>query len=391
MTSGYDVYSDIKKGMGKMRLIMSGGGTGGHINPAIAIADAVKRIRPSTDIIFVGTERGLESRLVPDAGYPIRYIDVEGIKRSLSLSNVRALYKAAKATSQVRALIEEFRPDGAVGTGGYVCFPVMRAASSAGIYTALHESNAIPGLAVKALKKRTDRIFVNFEECASALELPDKVIRTGNPMRAGLSSERREEFRDRLGVTGSYRYLIISFGGSLGAKAINNAALCLMKELTSKRPDILHVHACGKQGYADFLSEMHESGLDKVKNIRVSEYIYDMPLWLTASDLVISRCGAMTLSEIAEAGRASILVPSPNVVDDHQYKNARAFADGGAAYVVREEENIGERITELTATILSDRTVRGKMEENAKKFSFPDANRVIAEEIVKGIGEKSRS
>lgn len=371
-----------------MRLIMSGGGTGGHINPAIAIADEVKRLRPSTDIIFVGTERGLESRLVPDAGYPIRFIDVEGIKRSLSLSNIRALYKAMKATSQVKALIEEFRPDGVIGTGGYVCFPVMRAASSAGIYTALHESNAIPGLAVKALKNRTDRIFVNFEECAQALGMSDKVQRTGNPMRMGISASRREEFRDRLGVTGSYRYLIISFGGSLGARAINEAALYLMKELTCQRPDILHVHACGKHGYSDFVSRMKESGLDKCKNIRVSEYIYDMPLWLTASDLVISRCGAMTLSEIAEAGRASILVPSPNVVDDHQYKNARAFADGGAAYVVREEENIGERITELSRTVLSDRTVRERMEQSAAKFSFPDASRVIAEEIIKGISKK---
>lgn len=373
-----------------MRLIITGGGTGGHINPAIAIADELKRIRPSTDIIFVGTERGLESRLVPDAGYPIRFIDVEGIKRSLSISNIRALYKAMRAMGEVRKILEEFNPDGVVGTGGYVCFPVIRAAASAGIYTALHESNAIPGLAVRALKDRTDRIFVNFEECAQALELPEKVMRTGNPMRDGLSVSRREEFRERLGITGSYRYLILSFGGSLGAKALNDAVLWMMKEFTSKRPDILHVHASGKQGYPEFVSELHGAGLDGCRNIRVSEYIYDMPLWLTASDLVISRCGAMTLSEIAEAGRASILIPSPNVVDDHQYKNASAFSDGGAAYVVRENENVGERITELAKTVLSDRTVRESMEENAKKFSFPNASRVIAEEIIKGIRDKKR-
>lgn len=380
----------LKKDTVKMRIIVTGGGTGGHINPAIAIADALRQTDKDCEILFVGTPSGMENRLVVEAGYPIWHIDVEGIRRSLSIRNAFAAVKAIRAVGKAREIIKKFRPDAAVGTGGYVCYPMIRACSDMGIYTALHESNAIPGLAVRVLKKRTDRIFVNFPECIEALGVPEKTLRCGNPLRKGLERTKRAELREKYGITGRYRYVILSFGGSLGASALNTGALDVMERLSSKRGEILHVHACGRNGQREFFERFCALGLDKCKNIRASEYISDMPEWMNVADVVVSRSGAMTLSEIASAGRASVLIPSPNVVDDHQYKNAKAFSDAGAAYLVTEGSEDMSRLPEIVDTVLSDRRVRFKMEERASAFDVPNAGRTIAEEILKGIEEKKR-
>lgn len=362
-----------------MRVIFAGGGTAGHINPAISVADAILKIDDKSEILFIGTEKGLENRLCAEAGYPLWHIDVTGIKRSFSVDNLKAAFKVFTATSKARKMLEKFRPDAVVGTGGYICYPVIRAASSMGIYTALHESNAIPGMAVKMLKNKVDRIYVNFEECARLLGGGERIIRSGNPMRVTPFS--RDLTREELGVTGKYRYVVLSFGGSLGAETVNSECLRLMKNFTSKRKDIFHIHATGKVGYGETMRAFNELGLSECKNISVREYIYDMPKWLTAADLVISRSGAMTLSEIAAAGRASILIPSPNVTDNHQYKNAKAFSDAGAAYTLCEGSDELSRLSELVETVLSDKAVRGKMEENAKKFDFPGAAEMIAGEL----------
>ena len=370
------------------RIIVTGGGTGGHINPAIAIADALTELEKDTEILFIGTPRGMENRLVGEAGYPIWHIDVSGIRRSLSPKNISAVIKAVKAVGEAKRVIEKFRPDAAVGTGGYVCYPIIKACSDAGIYTALHESNAIPGLAVRVLKNKVDRIFVNFDECATALSVPEKTVRSGNPLRKGLDRGKRELLRERYGISGNYRYVILSFGGSLGANTVNSLALDIMSALSSKRSDILHVHACGRNGTSEFFEKFRAIGLDKCKNIRVSEYITDMPEWMTAADVVVSRSGAMTLSEIAASGRASVLIPSPNVVDDHQYKNARAFADAGAAYVIKEGSADMARLPEIVETVLSDRAARAEMERKATFFDVPSASSLIAREILDGIKRK---
>ena len=367
------------------RIIMTGGGTGGHINPAIAIADALKELDADTEILFVGTPNGMENRLVGEAGYPIWHIDVSGIRRSLSLKNISAVVKAVRSVGEAKRIIEKFRPDAAVGTGGYVCYPIMKASADMGIYTALHESNAIPGLAVKVLKNKVDRIFVNFDACATALFVPEKTVRSGNPLRRGLDRGKRELLREKYGISGNYRYVILSFGGSLGASTVNSLAIDVMSVLSSKRKDILHVHACGKNGGSEFFEKLRALGLDKCKNIRASEYITDMPEWLTVSDVVISRSGAMTLSEIAAAGRASVLIPSPNVVDDHQYKNASAYASVGAAYVIREGSVDMARLPEIVETILSDRAARMEMERKAMLFDVPNAASIIARDILDGI------
>ena len=363
-----------------MRVIFAGGGTAGHINPAIAIADAVCTFEKNSEILFIGTKRGLENRLCEEAGYPLWHIDVSGIKRSLTFDNVKAAVKALRAIGTAEKMIKKFRPDAVVGTGGYICYPVIKAASGMGIYTALHESNAIPGMAIKMLKNKVDRIFVNFKECGELLGGGEKIVRSGNPMKK--LAKDRKSIREELGITGRYRYVLLSFGGSLGAETVNREILNLMERFTGRRNDVYHLHAVGKSGYNEFYKAFTERGLEKCKNICVKEYIYDMPKWLTAADLVISRSGAMTLSEIASAGRASILIPSPNVTDNHQYKNARAFSDAGAAYTLCEEGDELYRLTELAETVLSDRKVREKMEEKARGFDLPGAAEMIANDLV---------
>ncbi len=363
-----------------MRVIFAGGGTAGHINPAIAVADAVCELEKNSEILFIGTKKGLENRLCAEAGYPLWHIEVSGIKRSFSLDNVKAAVKALKATGRARQMIEKFRPDAVVGTGGYICYPVIKAASRLGIYTALHESNAIPGMAVKMLKNKADKIFVNFKECGELLGGGDNIIRSGNPMRKNEGD--RKSIREELLITGRYRYVLLSFGGSLGAETVNREILNLMERFSSRRNDVFHLHAAGKAGYGEFFKAFSERGLNECKNICVKEYIYDMPKWLTAADLVISRSGAMTLSEIASSGRASILIPSPNVTDNHQYKNAKAFSDAGAAYTLCEGTDELSRLSELAETVLSDRRVREKMEENARRFDFPGAAEMIARDLI---------
>ncbi len=365
-----------------MNYIITCGGTGGHINPAIAIADSLKEKDKSANILFVGNEGGMESTLIPKAEYPIKFVNVSGISRKLTPKNAISVIKALKASTKCSKYIKDFSPDAVIGTGGYVCYPMLRAASKAKIFTAVHESNAIPGLAVRLLKNRMDRIYVNFSESGELLGKSNKILRTGNPQRAGIDPKNREMQRAELGITGKYRYVILSFGGSLGAETVNREMLRLMKSFTSHHPEILHVHATGKLGFEAFMSHVQSSELKDLKNILVSEYIYNLPEWINCADAVICRAGAMTLSELAAAGRASILIPSPNVVDNHQFKNAKAFENAGAAFTVIEEENDLKRIPELVKTILFDRKIRASMEENAIKFALGDASGVIANDII---------
>lgn len=374
-----------------MKVILTGGGTGGHINPAIAIADALCRVEKGTEILFVGTAHGMENKLVPVAGYPIWHVNVSGFDRSLSFSNIKSFYRIFTSVGEAKKIIDKFNPDAAVGTGGYVCFPIIYAAAKRGIYTALHESNAQPGLAVRMLQGKVDRVFVNFEESLKLLSNPQKALRTGNPMRNEIQVGRREMIRSELGITGKYRQVLLTFGGSLGAKTINEQAIRVMDVYSKLRSDLLHVHACGKGGYVETKREFEERGLSRFKNLVLNEYIYDMPKYLVASDLVICRGGAMTLSELAAVGRASILIPSPNVVDNHQYKNAKAYSDSGAAYMVTEKADELERIPQLVDTILSDRNIRERMEKNCKSFAVPNASDLISADIIKSVRERKKN
>ncbi len=365
-----------------MNYILTCGGTGGHINPAIAIADALKEKDKCAKILFIGNENGMESKLIPKAGYTIKYINVSGISRKLTPKNAVSVIKALNATQKCKKIIREFSPDAVIGTGGYVCYPMLRAASRLKIFTAVHESNAIPGLAVRLLKNRMDRIYINFRESGEILGGSPKILQTGNPQRTGINPKDRKNQRKELELTGKYRYVILSFGGSLGAETINREMLRLMKNFTSLHSEVLHVHATGKLGFDSFMEAFKDCGLNTCKNIRASDYIYELPKWINCADLVICRAGAMTLSELASAGRASILIPSPNVVDNHQFKNAKAFENAGAAFALSENENDLRRIPELVKTVLFDKKIRTTMEQNAEKFAFGDASSIIASDIM---------
>ena len=375
-----------------MRVLMTGGGTGGHVNPAIAIADTIKEHIPSAEIAFVGTKRGIENKLVPAAGYKLYHVDVRGFRRSLSLANIRAAFLAAVSPIVAKKLVKEFKPDVVIGTGGYVSWPLLVAASKLGVPSAVHESNAVPGLAVRRLVPYVDKIFVNFAVTGETLGAPEKTMHVGSPLRTDFGTVTRREAREKLGLPDSCRQYVVSFGGSLGAERVNSAVLDLMRDYLSKHPDIYCTHACGASGYEETRRQFEEAGLDKAANLELVEYIYDMPLRMAAADMVISRSGAITLSELAAAQKAAVLIPSPNVTDNQQYKNAKVFADAGGAVLIEEKDLTPERICSEVSAVLENPARMHRLEKNISAFAVPDSNERIYREIISlADGKKQRS
>ena len=371
-----------------MRVLITGGGTGGHVNPALAIANTIKQNDHDAVIAYVGTKRGIENKLVPKAGYPMYYVDIKGIKRSLSPSNIKAAYLALTSPIKAKKIIREFKPDIVVGTGGYVSWPVVKAASQMGIPTALHESNAIAGVAVKMLQKSVDRIYLNFEKTGESLSCDRaKLMKVGNPILGGFSSMTREEARKKLGIPDKYKYVILSYAGSMGAEKVNDAVLCLMREFTAKHPEVYHIHATGSIELELCTSQFKEMGLDKCENIELCEYIYDMPVRMAAADITINRAGAMTISELAATGKCSIFIPSPNVAENHQYKNAKVLSDAGAAALFEEKDLVdgAKPLIEEVEKLLSDgaEKLRAERSEKIRQFAVSDANKLIYNDIVK--------
>ena len=301
-----------------MRLLLCGGGTAGHIIPALAVAEELRRREPKSEILFVGREGGLENEHIKKSGFKQKTLRVYGLKRSFSLDNLTRVREAIKARGEAKKIINEFRPDVILGTGGYVCWPVISAGKRMKIPTAIHESNVYPGLTTKLLAKKCDKIMLNREETKKYLNSGISTVTVGNPIREDFEKISRKNARQKLGVS-EKEILIVSFGGSIGAEVMNDVVTETMKEYTSREKDIKHIHATGRRYYEKVKGELGEANLGKCKII---SYIDDMPTALMAADIVICRCGAMTLSEIAEAGVASILIPSPNVTNNHQYKNA---------------------------------------------------------------------
>ena len=378
------ISSARASGYGNMRVLLTGGGTAGHINPALAIADVIRRNAPASEIAFVGVKGGREEDLVPREGYPLYYVESVGFARPIwRLKNLRALRLALRSphAPETQKILDDFKPDLVIGTGGYACWPIMKAATERGIPTAVHESNAKPGLAIKRLKKQVDRIWVNFEVTQKELGVPDKTKRVGNPLRECYESISRERARAHLGVS-QEQIVVLSFGGSLGADAINDAALEVMQNCGALHPEILHWHATGKRGYDATRSKFEELGLEQSPNCRIFDYFYDMPYRMAAADLIISRAGAMTISELSRLGRAAILIPSPNVVDDHQTANARALADQNAAVLIPESALPDGMLTEAVVDLLSSPARMRELQTNIHNFSGPDAGQLIWQEIV---------
>lgn len=364
-----------------MRVLMTGGGTGGHVNPALAIADIIKTNVPGAEIAFVGTSHGIENRLVPKEGYKLYHVEISGIRRSLSPANIKTAYRVLTAPRKAAKLIREWKPDIVIGTGGYVCWPVLRAASSMGIPSMVHEANAMPGVAVRQLQKRVDVIMTNFGSTADYLDTDRRVVRVGLPMRGEFGRCTREQARKKLGIPDKYRYVILSFGGSLGAPMVNRASLEVMRDFVCDREDILHFHASGSREKDSARKMFSDFGLEGRENLVLDEYIYDMPLKMAAADVVICRAGAMTIAEVERMKRASVLIPSPNVTDNHQFKNAKVLGDAHAAVVVEEKDMDDGRVTEAVRTLIEDDAYRERLAANAGALCDTDTGRKIFDEI----------
>lgn len=368
---------------------MTGGGTSGHVNPAIAIAESIKLNFPGSEIAFVGTPRGIENKLVPKAGYKLYHVDVRGISRSLSPKNIRAAYLALTSPYRAKKIIKEFKPNIVIGTGGYVSWPVVKAASMMGVPSMLHESNAYPGVAVKMLSGCADKILLNFDKTAEYLNCPkEKLVTVGNPLRSGfVPAKDMKEAKAKVGAE-KYEKMILSYGGSMGAQYVNEAVLAMMRDYTVHHPEILHVLAVGAIEFVDATKMLRDYGLEGVPNIKMVEYIYDMPAQMAAADLLICRAGAMTLSEVAMMEKAAIFIPSPNVTENHQYKNARMLEEKGAGVIIEEKDlDGGKKLTEVAKALLSDDEGRRKMGELAGGFAVHDANKLIIDEIKKLTGK----
>ncbi len=363
-----------------MRVLMTGGGTGGHVYPALAIASVIKQNNPDAEIAFVGTPSGMENKLVGAAGYKMYHVDVKGFRRSLSLKNFKALYLALVSPQKAKKIIKEFKPDIVIGTGGYVSWPILVAASKLGVPSAVHESNAVPGVTVRKLASYVDRVYVNYEESISLLSHKEKALRVGCPLRLDFEAVDKKTARKMLGIPDNVK-MLLSFGGSLGAEQVNFAMLDFMEDYVSKHSDVLHVHATGSIEWKIATGIFKNKGLDKCENIRFVEYINDMPLQMAAADVVVCRSGANAVSELALMKKAAILIPSPNVTDNQQFKNANAIAKQGGALLIEEKDITREKIVTMITSLLDSEIKRIVMGEKIYTFAVPDANKRIYEDL----------
>lgn len=368
-----------------MRILIAAGGTAGHINPALAIAGAMQKRHPEAEIHFAGRRGGMEYGLVTKAGYAFHPIEVNGIQRRLTpkniVRNVVALYHLALSAPRADAILKEVQPDLVIGAGGYVSGPVVRAAAQKGIRTAIHEQNAFPGVTNKLLAKKASLVFAAMPDAVQRLGVPEKTTVTGNPVREEMFCQNRPAARRALGAKDG-QIVIISFGGSLGAQVLGERVAVLAKWELANR-DFIHIHATGSIEKDDFAVLAAQLGIDHSPKFIIREYIDNMPQLLAAADLVISRAGALTLAEIAAVGRASVLIPSPNVAENHQYHNAMQLQKLGAAVVVEEKELTGEGLIGIVDRLTQDPAGLMEMGMKARALAQPDSLQKICDQLDK--------
>ncbi len=360
-----------------MNVVFTCGGTGGHINPAIAVANSWKERHPEDKILFVGSKGRMEEDLVPQAGFEIQTIEAKGMSRSLSFAglkqNIQAITYVLQSVGKCKKILKEFGADIVVGTGGFASFPALMAASLLKIPTCVHEANAMPGLTTRMIARRADKVLTCFPDSAKYYKDASKVETVGMPVRKEFIFTKREEARKELGLIDEL--LIVSAFGSQGAKAMNEAvAELLVLEQQAGYP-FRHIHATGSYGWEWMPERVKTLGVDleKTKMVTVQEYIYNMPTMMAAADVIISRAGASSCNEIAAAGTPCILIPSPNVTDDHQTKNARALADNGAAVLLPESECTSQRLMTEIQRLLENADARAQMKQALHKLCVPDS------------------
>lgn len=361
-----------------MRIIMSGGGTGGHIYPAITIVRAIQKYIPSCEVLFIGTQQGLEADIIPQEGFEIRMIDVRGFERRLSLKNIQTIFKTIGSVWKSREIIRNFKPDIVIGTGGYVCGPVLLAASMMNIPTMIQEQNVIPGVTNKILSRFVDKIAVGYEEALTYFPYQEKGFVSGNPIRPEILSATREEGIIALGLDPAKRTILIS-GGSRGARSINQAMIEVYQQFAG-REDIQLLHVTGQSEYNGIVGKLQECCIDTIKagNIIITPYLYNMPLALAAADLAIFRAGAVGLAELTARGIPAILVPYPYAAENHQEFNARVMEQKGAAVVIRDAELTGNRLTNVISDLINSPKKLNEMAAASKKIGCPEAAETIA-------------
>ena len=371
-----------------MNVIFTCGGTGGHINPAIAIANIFRERHPDSKILFVGAKGHMEEQLVPKAGYELKCLDIAGLVRGKSFSaikkNVKTVSHTIKAVNACKKIIREFQADVIIGTGGYACFPALMAGTLMGIPTCVHESNAMPGLTTRLLADRVDRMLVCFPESAQRYKHPEKVETVGMPIRREFVLMDKETARKELGI--GDEKLVVSAFGSLGAKKMNEAMADIFALEQQDGFPFRHIHATGKFGWEWMPEKVKENGVDleNCPSIDMREYSYNMPTLMAAADVFISRAGASSCNEIAAAGTPAILIPSPNVTDNHQEKNARVLSDRGGAVLITEKECSAKVLYDQIKALLAEQTTREEMSMKLKQNVILDcAERIcdILEEL----------
>lgn len=364
-----------------MRLILSGGGTGGHIYPALAIARGVKEVVPTVEILYVGTQKGLESDIVPKAGYEFRHIDISGIDRSSMLKATKSLAKFPKSFIEAREIVKSFKPDVVLGTGGYVSFPVVMASTFFPCKTIIHEQNAVLGLANRHLAKRVDYTLLTFEEAGKNISAKN-IILTGLPVRKEILAINREQAKRELGLDN--RFTFIAFGGSRGAASINRAMLELIDRYKDDS-DLQIIWITGDNNF-DEIDRQLKSNLDYQKlkcKLLLFPYMYDIEKAFAASDLAICRAGASTVAELAILGLPAILIPYPYAAENHQEKNARALVEKKAVDMVIDEFLDGDTLYNKIQPLRFNPDKLNKMKQNLLREAKPDALKDIVDIIVK--------
>ena len=367
-----------------MRVIFTCGGTAGHVNPALALAGYMKEKAPETAVLFVGTPTGMERELVAKAGYDYAAVEVSSFQRKLNAAGIRhnlhTVRVLASSGRQARAILRDFKPDLVVGTGGYASYPMVKAAARAGIPTAVHESNMVPGLTTKLLENYADVIMVGFEDCRQHYKHPERIAVTGTPVRGDFFRLSREEARKKLGFDDEAP-LVVSFWGSLGASHMNEAMVDFFRREDAEGYPFRHIHAAGKGSWPVMEQKLRELGLPRSPRLDVRQYIYDMDVVMAAADVVLCRAGASTISELTALGKPTVMVPSPYVTNNHQEKNARALETHGGVEVLLEQDSSGQALFQTAAGILHDDVRREAMASAMAELGIRDAAQRIYETV----------
>lgn len=372
-----------------MRVIIAAAGTAGHINPGLAIANKIKQEQPNSEIIFVGTSRGLENDLVPRAGYELKTIEAYGLSKRISLDNLKKLFKTFRGLGQAKKIVKQFKPDIVIGTGGYICGAVITAASKQKIPTLLHESNAFPGKAVKMLAKRTDTILVSFQDAKDRIPNANKIVCTGTPVKIvkqNYGINEKNEIIKENGLNAS-KPIVLVYGGSQGAQRINEALIEIIKGKLNKNYQV--IWATGPKQYDIIKESLENINIDNIENMKIVPYIYDMEKVMNIADLIVARSGAMTITEISNLGKASILVPLPNVSNNHQMYNAKVLEKINAAEIIENDNMNGKLLNKTINEIVSDQEKLKLMGASAYSISIKDTQDKIFQEILALINRKS--